>query len=111
MSVGKKDYERQIKHVAAGNISVNSTDAINGSQLYAVADSLTTKINEQHWKVGDNSGAVVSGVYHEDQVNFVNGNVTTVKVVKASSKTTMPDGGPNITNVSYDVNVGQGLKI
>ena len=111
MSVGKKDYERQIKHVAAGNISVNSTDAINGSQLYAVADSLTTKINEQHWKVGDNSGAVVSGVYHEDQVNFVNGNVTTVKVVKAPSKTTMPDGGPNITNVSYDVNVGQGLKI
>ena len=111
MSVGKKDYERQIKHVASGNISVNSTDAINGSQLYAVADSLTTKINEQHWKVGDNSGAVVSGVYHEDQVNFVNGNVTTVKVVKAPSKTTMPDGGPNITNVSYDVNVGQGLKI
>ena len=111
MSVGKKDYERQIKHVAAGNISVNSTDAINGSQLYAVADSLTTKINEQHWKVGDNSGAVVSGVYHEDQVNFVNGNVTTVKVVKAPSKTTMPDGGPNITNVSYDVNVGTGLKI
>ena len=38
---GKKVYgERQIKHVAAGEISSNSTDAINGSQLYAVASGL-----------------------------------------------------------------------
>ena len=111
VSVGKKGYERQIKNVAAGQVTNVSTDAINGSQLYAVADALTTKINKQHWNVGNNDGAVVSGVYHEDQVNFVNGNVTTVKVVKAPSKTSTPDGGPNITNVSYDVNVGTGLKI
>ena len=111
VSVGKKGYERQIKNVAAGQVTNVSTDAINGSQLYAVADALTTKINKQHWNVGNNDGAVVSGVYHEDQVNFVNGNVTTVKVVKAPSKTSTPDGGPNITNVSYDVNVGKGLKI
>lgn len=32
--------ERQIKHVAAGEISATSTDAINGSQLYAVASGL-----------------------------------------------------------------------
>jgi|GEM_PF-788530 len=111
VSVGTKGYERQIKNVAAGQVTKLSTDAINGSQLYAVADSLATKINKQHWNVGNNAGDVVSGVYHEDQVNFVNGNVTTVKVVKAPSKTSMPDGGPNITNVSYDVNVGKGLKI
>ena len=111
VSVGTAGSERQIKNVAAGQVTKLSTDAINGSQLYAVADSLATKINKQHWNVGNNDGAVVSGVYHEDQVNFVNGNVTTVKVVKAPSKTSMPDGGPNITNVSYDVNVGKGLKI
>ena len=111
VSVGKKGYERQIKHVAAGQVTNTSTDAINGSQLYSVADALATKINKQHWNVGNNAGNVVSGVYHEDQVNFVNGNVTTVKVVKAPSKSSTPDGGPNITNVSYDVNVGKGLKI
>ena len=111
VSLGKKGYERQIKNVAAGVILPDSTDAINGSQLYSVADTLATKINKQHWNVGNNAGDVVSGVYHEDQVNFVNGNVTTVKVVKAPSKTTTLDGGPNITNVSYDVNVGTGLKI
>ena len=111
VSVGKKGYERQIKNVAAGQVTKLSTDAINGSQLYSVANALTTEINKQHWNVGNNTGDVVSGVYHEDQVNFVNGNVTTVKVVKAPSQSSTPDGGPNITNVSYDVNVGKGLKI
>ena len=111
VSVGKKGYERQIKNVAAGVILPDSTDAINGSQLYSVADTLATKINNHHWNVGNNAGDVVSGVYHEDKVNFVNGNVTTVKVVKAPSQSSTLDGGPNITNVSYDVNVGTGLKI
>ena len=115
VSVGTKGHERQIKNVAAGVVDSNSTDAINGSQLYSVADALATKINEHHWKVGDNDGNVVNGVYHEDQVNFVNGTVTTVKVVDASSgkSNSLPGqkSGPNITNVSYDVNVGKGLKI
>ena len=117
VSVGTKGYERQIKNVAAGVVDSNSTDAINGSQLYAVADTLATKINNHHWNVGDNNGTVVNGVYHKDQVNFVNGNVTTVKVVDASSSgkstNSLPGekSGPNITNVSYDVNVGKGLKI
>ena len=117
VSVGKKGYERQIKNVAAGVVDSNSTDAINGSQLYAVADTLATKINNHHWNVGDNNGTVVNGVYHKDQVNFVNGTVTTVKVADASSSSgksnSLPGekSGPNITNVSYDVNVGTGLKI
>ena len=34
VSVGNAGYNRQIKHVAAGEISKTSTDAINGSQLY-----------------------------------------------------------------------------
>ena len=37
VSVGREDHERQIKHVAPGEISATSTDAINGSQLYQVA--------------------------------------------------------------------------
>ncbi|WP_064591877.1 YadA-like family protein [Streptobacillus moniliformis] len=34
ISIGYKDRERQLQHVAAGQISKESTDAINGSQLY-----------------------------------------------------------------------------
>jgi len=41
-SVGAKDAERQIKFVAAGDIGANSTDAINGSQLYAVIEEMKT---------------------------------------------------------------------
>ena len=43
VSVGSAGAERQIKNVAAGKVDATSTDAINGSQLYAVADALRTK--------------------------------------------------------------------
>ena len=38
VSVGTAGNERQIQNVAAGRISATSTDAINGSQLFAVAN-------------------------------------------------------------------------
>ena len=37
VSVGSQGKERQIVHVGAGRISKDSTDAVNGSQLYALA--------------------------------------------------------------------------
>ena len=40
VSVGSANAERQIKHVAPGEISETSTDAVNGSQLHALFDSL-----------------------------------------------------------------------
>ena len=45
VSVGKAGQERQIHNVAAGKISTDSTDAVNGSQLYSVANDLQTQIN------------------------------------------------------------------
>ncbi|TDN44523.1 ESPR-type extended signal peptide-containing protein [Haemophilus haemolyticus] len=42
VSVGSAGFERQIKNVAAGEVSNVSTDAINGSQLYGVLSNLTT---------------------------------------------------------------------
>ncbi|PJG84834.1 YadA-like family protein [Conservatibacter flavescens] len=40
VSVGAEGAERTITNVAAGRVSASSTDAINGSQLYAVAQVL-----------------------------------------------------------------------
>ena len=40
VSVGNTGATRQIKNVAAGEVSATSTDAINGSQLYAVASAV-----------------------------------------------------------------------
>ena len=48
VSVGATGQERTITHVAAGRISADSTDAVNGSQLYGAnqqIDNLNNKIN------------------------------------------------------------------
>ena len=48
VSVGATNQERTITHVAAGRVSVDSTDAINGSQLYGAnqqIDNLYNKIS------------------------------------------------------------------
>ena len=63
VSVGAAGAERQIKNVAAGEVSANSTDAINGSQLYAVAEGLRTKyvsINSTVANNQNNDGAIGS---------------------------------------------------
>ena len=52
VSVGKTGMERTVTNVAAGRISATSTDAINGSQLYAV----TTEVNKGTVYAGDVKG-------------------------------------------------------
>ena len=44
VSVGSIGNERQIKNVAPGQLSATSTDAINGSQIYAVSSKLIDNI-------------------------------------------------------------------
>lgn len=70
VSVGKEGQYRTITNVAAGRISKDSTDAINGSQLFAVADGLQNQINDINKKI-DNSGGGGSG---DDHYHTVNGN-------------------------------------
>ena len=60
VSFGSKGYERQLKNVAPGEVSAHSTDAINGSQLAAIADQLSHKyvsINSNDTPNKDNTGA------------------------------------------------------
>ncbi|WP_373683784.1 hypothetical protein, partial [Mycobacterium sp. KBS0706] len=48
VSVGAVGAERTITNVAAGRIAVDSTDAVNGSQLFATntsVDTLNTKVD------------------------------------------------------------------
>ena len=45
VSVGSTGKERRIQNVAAGLISKDSTDAVNGSQLYAIAEKLENKVD------------------------------------------------------------------
>ena len=79
VSVGAAGAERQIKNVAAGEVSANSTDAINGSQLYAVADVLNQANADQSIKYKAN-GTGSNSVKLSDGLNFTNGNTTTATV-------------------------------
>ena len=53
VSFGKIGFERQLKNVAAGEVSDKSTDAINGSQLHGILNSIT--IDPAFSYAGDNS--------------------------------------------------------
>ena len=79
VSVGSAGAERQIKNVAAGEVSANSTDAINGSQLYAVADALNQANVDQSIKYKAN-GTGSNSVKLSDGLNFTNGATTTATV-------------------------------
>ena len=60
VSFGSKGYERQLKHVAPGEVSATSTDAINGSQLSAIVDQIAYKyisIKSSDVANKDNTGA------------------------------------------------------
>ena len=60
VSFGAAGYERQLKNVAPGEVSATSTDAINGSQLAAIADQIAHKyvsINSDDTPNKDNTGA------------------------------------------------------
>ena len=68
VSVGTEGAERQIVNVAAGQINATSTDAINGSQLYAVQDNL------------NNLGTSVTTVLGGDANLAANGTVTMTNI-------------------------------
>ena len=64
ISVGAAGKERQIKNVASGEVSATSTDAVNGSQLFAVASQIKPiqyfAVNSSVAGNKDNSGATGS---------------------------------------------------
>ncbi|WP_243624582.1 MULTISPECIES: hypothetical protein [Veillonella] len=63
VSFGSKGYERQLKHVASGEVSATSTDAINGSQLSAIVDQIAYKyisIKSSDAANKDNTGATAA---------------------------------------------------
>ena len=55
VSVGAAGKERQIQNVAAGVISATSTDAINGSQLYATNNYMNNFAGDVKTKLGGNA--------------------------------------------------------
>ena len=61
VSVGAAGKERQIQNVAAGVISATSTDAINGSQLYATNNYMNNFAGDVKTKLGGNAALANDG--------------------------------------------------
>ena len=80
VSVGKAGSERTITNVAAGRISATSTDAINGSQLYAV----TSEVDKGVAYAGDVKDAAAAANKFTrklgEQTNIVGGVTDTSKL-------------------------------
>ena len=91
VTVGSAGEERRIVNLAAGEISKTSTDAINGSQLYAVTEVIGKGINIQN-----NAGGDVANILPGEAIAFKDGNLTTANVTAV---------GGNVS-VSFDVDKG-----
>lgn len=78
VSVGDAGKERQIVNVGAGAVSEKSTDAINGSQLYAIAKTLKDDLDAINptWTLKDDKGGSATINGGKDNKN---GNTVTVK--------------------------------
>ena len=108
VSIGQAGKERQIKNLAAGAVDENSTDAINGSQLYALMARVenkqepvvyTNKAGDKLVKVGDKFYKTTD-LNDKGQPNNVNQNVPNDDVIasmnNAGNNTTTPMALANI---------------
>ena len=97
VSVGKTGMERTVTNVAAGRISATSTDAINGSQLYAV----TTEVNKGTVYAGDVKGTGATDNEFTQrlgaQTNIVGGVADTSKL--SDNNIGVVSNGTNTLNV------------
>ena len=88
LSIGTAGKERTITNVAAGRISDSSTDAVNGSQLYATQNVMN--------KIGKSAVGVLGG-------NATIANDGTVKMtnIGGTGESTIHDAIASIHNASY----------
>ena len=81
VSIGKAGYERQLKNVAAGEVSETSTDGINGSQLYGILNNMT--IDPTFLYAGDDAD---KGEVTGANADAKKADATTKKIVSRSMK-------------------------
>ncbi|EFN8327995.1 TPA: YadA-like family protein [Escherichia coli] len=103
LSVGNVGHERQIVNVAAGDISSKSTDAINGSQLYSIANTLKNDLDTFNpiWLLKDENGGEARINGGKGQL----GNNVTVKGVGDISVTVEDDGSMVIDGAKIAENI------
>ena len=115
VSVGSADAPRQIQHVAAGQVSATSLDAINGSQLYAtnqainslgqVVDNINTGGGIKYFHA--NGGA--AGVLPDSQANGL-GSVAVGPAAVASGAGAVAMGNEAAARADGAIAIGAGAQ-
>jgi autotransporter adhesin len=105
VSVGIAGAERQIQNVAAGDVSATSTDAINGSQLYATNTALTNL----------DAVAVKYDDSNHKNITLNNTKITNVAPGDISATSTDAVNGSQLYSVTQNINqnisgLSQGLS-
>ena len=127
VSVGSAGATRQIKNVAAGEVSATSTDAINGSQLYAVASAITpikyVSIKSNTTGAGsnvDNDGAQAtnsiaigpsSTVTKQNSIAFGNNAQSLSDDSITIGRNAKAESGPVFTTTSRAIAIGANSKV
>ena len=127
VSVGNTGATRQIKNVAAGEVSATSTDAINGSQLYAVASAVKplkyVSINSTATGTGsnvDNDGAQApnsiaigpsSTVTKQNSIAFGNNAQSLSDDSITIGRNAKAESGPAFTTTSRAIAIGANSKV
>jgi autotransporter adhesin len=108
VSVGSAGAERQIQNVAAGRISATSTDAINGSQLYATNQAINNiamtagagiNVTTAQTGTGIAIGTSVANVGPGGTATYTAGN-NMVLTQNGTNTTFAINDNPNFTSVS-----------
>lgn len=121
VSIGSKGMERTITNVAAGRVQYDSTDAVNGSQLYATnqaVETLSRRIN----KLGANAAAMAAlhplDFDPDDKWDFAAGvgryrsvHAVALGVFYRPNEDTMISVSGNLGSGDKMVNAGISLKI
>ena len=99
LSVGSDTLKRTITNVAAGRVNAQSTDAINGSQLYAVANTLGNLASTTKGLLGGNA-ALDPDTGNLSMSNIGNTGKSTIHDAIKFNKDTIDKG------LNFDANTG-----
>jgi autotransporter adhesin len=88
-SVGALGAERQIQNVAAGRLSNSSTDAVNGSQLFATNQQVTQNTTDIAANTADitNLGNTVNNIAGDTSTAYTDANGDGIRYVRTNDRT------------------------
>ena len=116
VSVGNNSTKRTITNVAAGRVSAESTDAINGSQLYGVANAVGNVANSTKNILGGNAKVDQNGTITMTNIGDTGKNTVHEAIKSANSGWELQVNGQKVKDVktpnrTVNFNAGKNIKL